>query len=459
MESENLIQIAIQNTKKQFSVEDINNKIIKFNEGKNKIHVYKSDIQNYLLKETKKEDSSIIKISNNGYLLRERLESDLRKKILQKISDQGFKFDENNLIYKPSMVCKEKLRKFHFSACLEKYTINLNFIRKKEKELINFFANGYEIDINHIEPELRVVKPESSDNDLFRYATLLWSVPVSNGFGRRTRFLLMDKNNEKLIGIFALGDPVFNLTCRDDWIGWNYHNRENRLYNVMDVFILGAVPPYNYLLGGKLVAMVAATNEVRNIISTKYSSSKTIIRKENKNPQLVLLTTGSALGKSSIYSRIKFQNKLLYQPIGFSEGWGHFHLNNGLFEDMKRYLELMDSKIASANSFGQGPNWKIRAARHCLNKLHLPGKLLKHGIRREIYGIPLANNFKEYLCEKTEDIVPMNIKFNEITDYWQKRWLFKRADRKPEYKNHRVQDVLKMVHRFGRMKNYNQKQL
>ena len=40
---------------------------------------------------------------------------------------------------------------------------------------------------------------------VFRYASLHWSVPVSQGYGRRTRFLVIDEQNEKLIGIFALG--------------------------------------------------------------------------------------------------------------------------------------------------------------------------------------------------------------------------------------------------------------
>ncbi len=33
------------------------------------------------------------------------------------------------------------------------------------------------------------------------------------------RYLVYDRNNDKLIGIFALTDPVFNLRVRDAWIG------------------------------------------------------------------------------------------------------------------------------------------------------------------------------------------------------------------------------------------------
>jgi DNA-directed RNA polymerase delta subunit len=458
MFSDNKIQTILSETKNDFSLEDITKKICQTNNKKFIKSTTKSKIQQFLLEESKKKDGTIILLSDNKYALRKEFELDLKKRVLNQIKEQGFKIDDNNLIYKPSMNSKKKLRRFHDSACYDKYTSNLNFIKKNEKKLIKFLANGNEINIDNIEPELRVVQSETIESDLFRYTTLLWSVPVSNGFGRRTRFLLIDKNNEKLIGIFALGDPVFNLSCRDNWIGWNHRDRADRLYNTMDIFILGAVPPYNYLLGGKLVAMVATTNEVRKIISTKYFSSKTIIRNENKNSELVLLTTGSALGRSSIYARIKFHDRLLYQPIGLSVGWGHFHLNNGLFDSMRRYLELTEPKMASLNRFGQGPNWKIRTARYCLSKLGLPVKLLKHGIQREIYGIPLAKNFAEYLRGETEEIDPISLPFNKITDFWRKRWLLDRAERKPEYRNHKTQDVLKMVHRFGKI-NDSQKQL
>jgi hypothetical protein len=37
-------------------------------------------------------------------------------------------------------------------------------------------------------------------------------VPVSNGFGRRLRYLVWDEHNDKLIGLIAIGDPVFNLS-------------------------------------------------------------------------------------------------------------------------------------------------------------------------------------------------------------------------------------------------------
>jgi hypothetical protein len=67
-----------------------------------------------------------------------------------------------------------------------------------------------------------------------RLASLTWAVPVSNGFGRRLRYLVWDRNNNKLIGLIAIGDPVFNLSVRDKLIGWTVKDRGERLVNILD---------------------------------------------------------------------------------------------------------------------------------------------------------------------------------------------------------------------------------
>ena len=71
-------------------------------------------------------------------------------------------------------------------------------------------ADGVEVDPAAIQPHLVQVKSGTPESDLFRFATLQWSIPVSQGYGRRLRFLVKDRANGKLIGLFALGDPVFN---------------------------------------------------------------------------------------------------------------------------------------------------------------------------------------------------------------------------------------------------------
>jgi hypothetical protein len=49
------------------------------------------------------------------------------------------------------------------------------------------------------------------------------------------------------MGLIGLADPVFALGVRDAWTGWERDTRRERLANVMDAFVLGAVPLYNGL--------------------------------------------------------------------------------------------------------------------------------------------------------------------------------------------------------------------
>lgn len=73
----------------------------------------------------------------------------------------------------------------------------------------------------------------------------------------------MTKQNGCLIGLFALGDPVFNLSARDAWVGWPHGDRCRRLVHVMDAYVVGALPPYSLLIGGKLVAALMGSAEVK----------------------------------------------------------------------------------------------------------------------------------------------------------------------------------------------------
>jgi hypothetical protein len=86
---------------------------------------------------------------------------------------------------------------------------------------MQFFASGKDVNPEKISPVLERVSSDTWQGDLFRLAALSWSVPVSNGFGRRLRYLVWDESNGKLMGLIAIGDPVLNLGVRDKFIGWD----------------------------------------------------------------------------------------------------------------------------------------------------------------------------------------------------------------------------------------------
>lgn len=403
-------------------------------------------IQRVLIYGSRRPCGRFVRVKDR-YEPRSRVEARLKRRVKNELAAYKFSVQRGSIV-KPALDTKSEVREFHSPARHEKYEANRKFVEENEQALIEDFADGEDINVKELWPKLEVVESETESGDLFRFATLLWSVPVSEGFGRRVRFLVRDEHTDKLLGLFALGDPVFNLSCRDDWIGWNHFDREKRLYNVMDIFVLGAVPPFSMLLGGKLVAMIAASNEVRRVIERRYEDAKTVIQKKRKDPRLALLTTGSALGKSAIYDRIRFKDEMLFRKIGESKGWGHFHLNNGIFGELKEYVDAT-VRGKTSNRFGSGPNWKMRTARTALNHLGLPGDLLQHGVRREIYAVPLAKNFDEFLRGETSRLSSLDLPFEDLASYWRERWLEGRAQRKPEFKDFKRQEVLDAIHRAG----------
>jgi len=309
------------------------------------------------------------------------------------------------------------------------------FVRKYSSSLLNFLADGREVVPEKIRPRLELVKSSTREARLFRFATLTWSVPVSEGYGRRMRFLVWDDTIGRLIGIIALGDPVFNLQARDLEIGWNAATRSERLVGLMDAYVLGAVPPYSMLLGGKLIACLVRTCEVRDAFKLRYGASRGIISQTRKQADLLAVTTSSALGRSSVYNRLKLGGQMYFRPIGFTSGFGHFHVPSELFSDLREYLVARRHPYAGGNRFGNGPNWKFRAIRAALELLNVGRDYLHHGIRREVFIATLADNAVAVL-QGREDLPQFSqlLSVALVGESALERWVLPRAQRRPEYR-------------------------
>lgn len=363
------------------------------------------------------------------------LQSALRARVLGELEDSGFVVDDGLLVLPDAAGDpKQMARRLHSAHRTSVLAKNARFVQRWEDELLADFANGAEVIPERIRP---VVVPVSTEREaaLFRFASLRWSVPVSAGYGRRTRFLVFDDANGKLMGIFALGDPVFNLAVRDRLIGWDSQARQQRLYNVFDAYVLGAIEPYRQLIGGKLIAACAVADETASHLIAKYTGQVTVINGVEKDPRPVLVTTTSSLGRSSTYNRIRFQGRKLYASIGYTEGFGHFHFSDELFESLVEYLRLFGD--VRGHQYGQGPNWKIRTLRSALEHLGLQGNLLRHGIRREVFIAPRALGWRSFLRGDSSHLHWLSLPVETLGAEWRERWGVPRSLRDPRYLEHR----------------------
>lgn len=368
--------------------------------------------------------------------LRRRLQSHLRR--------LGFAKGDDGLI--PPSISKRRFRALHHLQREDRLRRESKFVQQEWRELRKHFANGTDVIPERIFPRLELVTSGTWQSRLFRLASLTWSVPVSRGYGRRMRFLVWDEHNGKLIGLIALGDPVFNLRVRDAEIGWTTEDRKKRLVNVLDAYVLGALPPYSMLLGGKLIASLLRTKEVRDAFKLRYGKARGVISGERKRPSLVMVTTTSALGRSSVYNRVSLGGCPILNGVGYTSGWGHFHIPDDLFAFVRRFLSAHDHKYANNNRFGDGPNWRFRAVRKALSLAGLDPNLLRHGINRQVFLCYLASNAKGVLKGSAKQ--PMFKKLprvSEIAELARERWILPRALRRPEFKSWQVHSLRKKL--------------
>ncbi len=375
----------------------------------------------------------------------QKLKEQIKAGVMSHLKKLGFKKTDEGYLRPPGN-SKRTLRRLHRAQRVDVLEREDQFIETCWKTLRTHFADGFEVEVEKIKPRLELIHSGTWQANLFRLATLTWSVPVSQGYGRRLRFLVWDENNTKLIGLIGLGDPVFNLRVRDEWIGWDADDRRRRLVNVMDAFVLGAVPPYNRLLAGKLLACLVRTTEVRDAFRVKYADAKGVISKKRKRAHLVLVTTSSALGRSSVYNRLSLDGHKYFISLGYTSGWGHFHIPDKLFDTIRQYLKQKGDAYFANHDYGDGPNWKLRAVRKALSDAGVDPGTLHHGIEREVFACPLAKNVKRVLSgEVTRPAFDRVLSVSEVGGLAKERWLIPRAQRVPEFACWEKSGLLKLL--------------
>ena len=385
----------------------------------------------------KQKKSPVVSISTR--------EATLIRKVRRQLQSLGFNKSDGGAL-EIDRDDKEVVRRLHGPHRTDRLSSNADFLSHRAPRLLHHFASGRDINPASIRPKLERVYAETWQADLFRLAALTWSVPVSNGFGRRLRYVIWDAHNEKLLGLIAIGDPVFNLSVRDSLIGWDAEDRRERLVNVMDAYVLGALPPYNTLLGGKMVACLVRSRQIYNDFRRTYGNTEGIISGKAKKPRLLAVTTSSSMGRSSVYNRLKLGGVRYFQPIGYTRGWGHFHISDDLFLELRDYLRAIGHRYADQHRFGQGPNWRLRTTRAALKALGLRDDLLRHGIQREVFFCSMASNATGILhTGKGKPDLSSLLSVPRVADLALERWILPRARRRPDYRAWNRSNVVQLL--------------
>jgi hypothetical protein len=216
--------------------------------------------------------------------------------------------------------------------------------------------------------------------------------------------------------------------------------------SVMSITTCGAVPPYNPILGGKLVSFLMASPRVIEDYQQKYEDHPSHIASRMKGERLVrdnslvLLTTTSLYHVgSSQYNRLKAPTRKgelrFYELDDRTSGFGSVHLSKRTYDTLQKLQDIHPDLDTQSSRMGSGVNYKMRSIAAALSLIGMQA-LLNHQNPRVIYLIPLANNCKDYLNGVEEE--PEYIYGDEpesetqdLIDFWKERWFEMRA-RKPE---------------------------
>ena len=354
-----------------------------------------------------------------------KIERELKNKIILSLKSQGFKINPH---LRPPQKSKIVYKRIQKRAKHEQIQSSKKFLSNFFKSAKELSVDGGEIDPEEISLELREVTPNSFEAKLFRWWNLVWwSMPYQNAYGRQMRFFLWDVTHDAPFGMFLLQSPILRLTARDEFLNIPRDSLDYWVNMSMSAQRVGALPPYNELIGGKMVALAMTSNEIRKRYSEKYRGRITLMSKRELRPDLLFITTTSAFGKSSMYDRLKYRGNLAALPIGYTKGSGTFHLSDTLTKEM--YTMLQRREVNTNTSFGHGPSRKLKLFRQSFAYLGLKG-FHSHGIKREVYLFPLVKNLDEVI-HKRKKPAWYDRSFDDVERFWKERWAVPRSRRMP----------------------------
>ena len=366
-------------------------------------------------------------------------EKELKQRIIAILKEQGFKINPH---VSPAVCNKQAYKDVQQRSRLEQIAVHRDFLQRYFDKAQQHAKNGSDIRPDRITLELREVKSDSFEDNLFRWWNLVWwTIPYQRPYGRQMRFLLWDKAHDSPFGLIGLQSPVLKMSVRDKALEIPNSELDLWVNKSMNAQRIGALPPYNQLLGGKMVALSLTSNEIRTAYEQKYADYKTIIKGRSIGTDLLFITTTSAFGRSSLYNRLKYNGELVAENLGYTQGSGSFHIPQQLYLEIIRFLA--GKGIDVSRGYGHGPSRKLKLLSLAFSRLGLR-EFEFHGIRREFYLFPLVTNLKQVI-KNGEHPKYVDRPLNVLADYWKERWALPRAKRKPEWKDFKVSSFLDNV--------------
>ena len=247
--------------------------------------------------------------------------------------------------------------------------------------------------------------------------------------GRCLRLAVFEKKSQKWVGFIRLGSPVINCKPRNEMLGqvFTQHEGGAQLFNqcaAMGFVIVPAQPfGFNYL-GGKLLAAICCSHEVRKMLDEKYKMTT------------CLFETTSLYGSSKAVSQYDGMKPLI-RFKGLTDSDFLPMLHGKTYTDLKDYIENITGKdLAPPDASSR--KLKISNAIVSMIKIGLKGTPEATKFAQTIDNAKNLNEQKRYFISdygfknmvdfvngKTDKLIPGENyeKHNlaNITEWWRKK--------------------------------------
>ena len=287
--------------------------------------------------------------------------------------------------------------------------------------------NNKELTIKEIEsldPYVEIVEDPKESTKWAAVRRMIHTMDFTANPGRNVKINVKDRVSGKLLGQISLASDVTAMGVRDNFIGWTKDNKfvDGKLNNTTIASTIVCTQPLGYnFLGGKLIAMMTTTPEVRAYWKEKYKNV------------LIAVGTTSLYGIHSQYNGIP-----LFKTLGESAGKISLKPDDKFYDPWHQWIKenraqwykdnISDERARNGANMGYEANGPVSGI-----KQKILGQIFKecgikateyhHGFKRGVYMAMMYENGCEYLRnEITEDKLILKDKFKQGTEYINKWW-------------------------------------
>ena len=287
--------------------------------------------------------------------------------------------------------------------------------------------NNKELTIKEIEsldPYVEIVDDPKESTKWAAVRRMIHTMDFTANPGRNVKINVKDRVSGKLLGQISLASDVTAMGVRDNFIGWTKDNKfvDGKLNNTTIASTIVCTQPLGYnFLGGKLIAMMTTTPEVRAYWNSKYKNV------------LIAVGTTSLYGIHSQYNGIP-----LFKTLGESAGKISLKPDDKFYDPWHQWIKenraqwykdnISDERARNGANMGYEANGPVSGI-----KQKILGQIFKecgikateyhHGFKRGVYMAMMYENGCEYLRnEITEDKLILKDKFKQGTEYINKWW-------------------------------------